>query len=570
LACMGKLVTASWSTIASYAPGSKVTDHNALDLDQKALELLLSEPTINYAQVGDIYTQGGNSKSYASFTVQPLTAALSKGDKVLGGTSGVEGKMYAPASVGDTEIKVSYITSELQQSYVSCKEGALMTVPSGTPAANRPFKFLSKCFVNEALTVTTSNGDVNVTASGAPVNKAGRTLKGFSIKAGDLMFNKGPNQGCKGASDRATDGCPYEEFSMYKNYYGNMDYADKMVSAAIAKGSTGFASKGNMDFTQASDQVRKEIIKKGTAYMNVYMYVIREFEDAIDDCKAGCPNGIVGSGANCNSLSTAAVHAWDEGVAFYTGSLEGAAAGGTADGVFPYRLAEKRCKNFKTCGAQHSSVAGISYVNTQLFNKLAIGQAKLLMGQCEAVRPVLQEMVALMATPLIQGTLRYAYKVDRMKGGDKEKAEGAIFAATIVPRVYNCNSADGDTIMNNMKIGASSTSFAEVKTAFENNYACMKITCEEVGGLWLSTENKYYQDAGPCIVAGASGGKTEVRTEERETLPGWAIGVIVAIAVVLALFIVGCGFLIWKEKSGKPTFSKFPEGQQVGKPESAA
>lgn len=573
LACMGKLATASWSTIASYAPGSKVTDHNALDLDQKALELLLSGATIDYAQVRDIYTQGGNSKSYASFTVPSLAAALGKGDKVVGSSSGVEGKMYDAAGVGATEIKVAYKTSEVQQSYVSCKGGALMTVPSGTPAANRPFKLLSGCFANEALTVTTSNGDVTVTPSGVPVNKAGRTLKGFSTGAGDRMFNKGPNGGCKGASDRATDGCPYADFSMYKNYYGSMDYADKMVSAAIGKGSTGFASKGNMDFTQASDQVRKEIIKKGTAYMNVYMYVIREFEDAIDDCKAGCANGIVSggvgsNGASCNSLSTASVHAWDEGVAFYTGSLEGAAAGGSADGVFPYRLAEKRCKNFKTCGAQHNSVTGISYVNTQLFNKLAIGQAKLLMGQCDAVRPVLQEMVALMATPLIQGTLRYAYKVDRMNGGDKEKAEGAIFAAAIVPRVYNCNSADGDTIMNNMKIGASSTSFAAVKTAFEKNYACMKITCEEVGGLWLSSDNKYYQDAGPCgIATGGNGGKTEVRTEEKETLPGWAIGVIVAIAVVLALFCVGCCFLIWKEKSGKPAFAKFPEGQQVGKPE---
>jgi len=285
--------------------------------------------------------------------------------------------------------------------------------------------------------------------------------------------------------------------------------------------------------------------------------------------KAGCANGIVdSSGANCNSLSTASVHAWDEGVAFYTGSLEGAAAGGNSAGVFPYRLAEKRCENFKTCGAQHNKDTGISYVNTQLFNKLAIGQAKLLMGQCDAVRPVLLEMVALMATPLIQGTLRYAYKVDRMSGGDKEKAEGAIFAAAIVPRVYNCNPSDGDIIMKNMKIGASSTSFTDVKTAFERNYACMKITCEEVGGLWFKAEQRYYQDAGPCGVA--TGGKTEVRTEEKETLPGWAIGVIVAIAVVLALFIVGCGLLIWKEKSGKPAFSKFPDAQQVGKPESAA
>jgi len=41
------------------------------------------------------------------------------------------------------------------------------------------------------------------------------------------------------------------------------------------------------------------------------MYVIREMEDAVADCKAGCEY--------CND---ARVHAWDEAVAFYTGSIE--------------------------------------------------------------------------------------------------------------------------------------------------------------------------------------------------------------------------------------------------------
>lgn len=193
------------------------------------------------------------------------------------------------------------------------------------------------------------------------------------------------------------------------------------------------------------------------------------------------------------------------------------------------------------------------------------------MGQCDAVRPILKDMVALMSIPLIQGTLRYAYKIDRLSGADKEKGEGAIFAAAIVPRVYDCNSADGDTIMNNMKIGASSTSFTAVKTAFEKNYACMKITCEEVGGLW-SPENKYYQDAGPCgVVAAAPPGKTtKVEVEEKEKLPGWAIGVIVAIAVLLACCGVGCCLVILKERQTRtPAFASM-QGDEVGKPANTA
>ena len=51
--------------------------------------------------------------------------------------------------------------------------------------------------------------------------------------------------------------------------------------------------------------------------MNAWMYAIREFEDAIDDC-VSCGT------ATCNEHSNdPSVHAWDEGVAFYAGSLEG-------------------------------------------------------------------------------------------------------------------------------------------------------------------------------------------------------------------------------------------------------
>merc|ERR1712187_1039784 len=123
------------------------------------------------------------------------------------------------------------------------------------------------------------------------------------------------------------------------------------------------------DFTGRKDTLRKECIKKGTAYMNAYMYAIREYEDAIDDCKVGCPNGKTDTvaGKDCNSLSVASVHAWDEGVAFYTGSLEGPFSGGTTNGKMSYRLAEKRCANFRTCGTGLDSNTGNSYVNIEIF-----------------------------------------------------------------------------------------------------------------------------------------------------------------------------------------------------------
>ena len=85
-------------------------------------------------------------------------------------------------------------------------------------------------------------------------------------------------------------------------------------------------------------------------------------------CTSQPPSAPPAAPTICNehAASTVSVHAWDEGVAFYTGSLEGTAYGGSGDGKLLYRLAEKRCANFGTCSTEHPT-SGTSQVNTELF-----------------------------------------------------------------------------------------------------------------------------------------------------------------------------------------------------------
>merc|ERR1711920_275908 len=135
-------------------------------------------------------------------------------------------------------------------------------------------------------------------------------------------------------------------------------------------------------------------------YMNIYMYVIRELEDALDDCGSTCTL------YNCNDDP---VQAWDKGVAFYTGSLQGSNAGPGFGNLF-YALADKRCKYFQTCGSNSDSTSGGSYVNQEIFQEFVVGQYNLLNGQCEEARKNKENIVKLMNIPLIQSTLRYAYK----------------------------------------------------------------------------------------------------------------------------------------------------------------
>jgi hypothetical protein len=284
-----------------------------------------------------------------------------------------------------------------------------------------------------------------------------RTLAGFSTAAEKKMTGQ-------------------EYFDIYKAYFGVGDYAHQRVMAALDK--TGICSA-------CDDAARVQIAKKTSAYMNVWMYVIREFEDAVDDCKAGC--------IDCNDDP---VHAWDEGVAFWTGSLEG--TDGSGSGKMIYALADKRCTNFGTCsGSTHSS-----FVNEALFVQFTKGKVALQQGKCTEVPPIKKLIVELMSIPLVQGSLRYAYKVAKLQGGSKEFAEGAAFSAAILPRIHACDASAAKVISDNMNMEISESArmsggFGAVKTAFESVYECLGMTCASVGGLILDGA-EYYEGAEPC------------------------------------------------------------------------
>lgn len=470
--------------MVGYEPNSQVTDHAAIDLDQAAIEFELKKASDEgFANAMSIYKNGANSKSYARVTLETgLSAALSKSDPISGiNSEGVQvmGKAMSDFDAGETEIDVQYQTSDFIP-HVTCRVGAL-TIALGAVTEG--------CLATNG-TIAVGKKDSNYTYGYNYTydiledNMNGRNLMGFSTNAESKMYS-------------CSNGCPHEEFSKFYKYYGQFDYAHQWIEAAMTGGKTNF-DNGNADFGVYGFTGKIEAIKKGITYLSVYMYVLREFEDAIGDCENGC--------STCNEDP---VHAWDEGVAFYAGSLEGATGEG---GKLVYALAEKRCANFKTCGADGGAVEGKSQVNTKLLSLFTEGKNNLQAGKCGEVEPIIDEITKLMAVPLIQGTLRYAYKVDNLEEGEKGAAEGAVFAAAVLPRVHACSSDDAKTIYNNMKVSDTPiVNFVAVKKAFENNYVCMGITCEMVGGLMENED--YYEDASPCGVKD----KTDSSSEEGGT-----------------------------------------------------
>jgi len=343
-------------------------------------------------------------------------------------------------------------------------------------------------------------------------NKNGRTLAGFSTGAEKKMA--------------LCDNCPYVDYDKFYTYYGHYDYGHQWVTAAFDKRPTDFAF-GNADFASYSDVAANEAIRIGTAMMNVWMYVIREFEDALDDCEKGCATD------ECNADK---VNAWDEGVAFYAGSLEGLE--GTERGNLPYALAEELCADFHTCTG-----TGKSHVNEQILDVFDIGLGKLLEQQCAETRVEVERIVELMTVPLVQATLRSAYHLSLPPTPSETlRGQAAAYAATVLPLVHNCSAADAEIIYENLKYGrvsssSSDTDFQAVKAAFERNYPCLGISCEDVGGLWNERSGSYYPGAEAC--QNPSGGQVNV---------GLVVGASVAGLVFLFLVIFVSRLLVKKRK----------------------
>jgi hypothetical protein len=261
-----------------------------------------------------------------------------------------------------------------------------------------------------------------------------------------------------------------------------------------------------------------EVIKKGTAYLSVWMHVIQKMEEAVNPCQDGC--------IDCDPQPS---HNWDQAVAFYTGSLEG--VDGSGSGVLLHALADKRCMDFKTCGRNGGELDGISQVNHDIFNLFSKGTRALEEGRCTDAKNAKRSIERLMAVPLIQGSLRYAYKRSLSSvEDDKEIAEGAVFAAAVLPILNNCSEPIADYVFESMKVGSRTpTDFRDIKGAFEQVYDCMEIDGAAVGGLWDTSSGEYFEGAEPVGAKGDGGSNAGLAV-------GLTIGILAALVIGTVVF----------------------------------
>lgn len=209
-----------------------------------------------------VYSNGSHSKGYASITLEQTTGAIHANTPFTG--TSIRGEQitllsYKYYEAGTTQIRMRYLGSD-------CYVG-------GAPEPQ-----LDGCltaFGTIALAGISNAPSLPYTYEPLVDNKNGRTLRGFSTAAQAKMGE--------------CENCPYVDYRKYTDYYGSFDYGDEWVTAALEQRVTKF-KQHNTDFSQFSSKAAGQAAVVGALNLNLWMYVVREFEDALDDCNKGCAN----------------------------------------------------------------------------------------------------------------------------------------------------------------------------------------------------------------------------------------------------------------------------------------
>jgi hypothetical protein len=127
----------------------------------------------------------------------------------------------------------------------------------------------------------------------------------------------------------------------------------------------------------------------------------------------------------------------------------------------------------------------------------------------------LDGIVDQMTVPLIQGMLKYAYKADPANEGgvcktgsdagscDKAWAEGWAFAAAVLPRLAYCSTktnAVAKMVKDNIDVTVTAgmkDGYVKFKEQVESLYACMGVTCADVGA--FQNSDGVYAGMAACI-----------------------------------------------------------------------
>lgn len=521
---------------------------NPIDLDLVAIEgYLRFDRESPFGKAKHIYENGGHAPRLERLTLaNPLNRDFDRGAKVVGTSlegDPVHGQLAVDYKAGSTELILEYGTydDETQTRQAGCFTGGYgsQDQPNAEGClATRGTLEIHPLFFSEKDTSTTIIVSVSYTLQPSVVpdvttmtTTTPTTLKDYSTNAGELLME--------------CENCPYQTFEKFYDYYGRPDYADHWIESVLDGNATDF-KHGNALFDRYGVIGRTHAVQLGIVLQSVWMYVLKEMETALDTCRNHC----VLPGCNHEALEH-----WNDAVALYTGSLMGplhihndpdhAYLASLADieninfadfsgnwilkqpptqtsdddknnknpkkaqqpwyidrwnfheksSRLLYSISDARCNDFNTCRSRSTNNNLLQMAG---FNQ---GAALLGVGACAAARETKEAIEKRMAVPLIQGLLRANYIMYHDDSiGEEIEAQGAAYAAAVLPLVYYCDPQAARFVWDSMKtIPDYRGSFREFRRTVESTYECLGIEEAEVGYFWNHETNEYYEGAGPIL-----------------------------------------------------------------------
>lgn len=485
------IVHAQHDAITGYTPGSDVVQHSRIDLDQNVFEDYLKNG--DFVSAKNVYEKGGHSGAHEVLTLKsPLVKDVAKKTSVTQGET-KKGHVKKDAAQGATTIEINYDSV--------CYTGGLKTENQSTDG----------CF---DLSQTITIGDLSLEVTGG--QRKYRTLKGFSY-----ANNKPPD-----GSDKMKG---QEMYEIYRAYFKDPAYGHAQVMAALDN--NGKCTDAN-SADGCKEDARKQIAKKGSLFLNVWMYILREAEDAIQDCESGCGN-------SCNDDPS--VHAWDEAVAFYSGSMAGKDMNG-AKGKLMWMLTGVLCSKFGNREGK-KNLCEENKLNNEIMGEFKKGKDFLADGNCVETIRIKKRLFQLMTIPLVQGFYRYAWRLLNDPQAVAKRTnllgEADSFASAILPQVAMCNKSVADKIAKNTLYTTANLAspmadgYKDVKMALESVYPCLGITCKDIGSYLKIEDNQ--------ITGVAQDGEACVDQEEMPESSGSGVEMWVVILVVVLVGLAGGG-----------------------------
>ncbi len=142
----------------------------------------------------------------------------------------------------------------------------------------------------------------------------------------------------------------------------------------------------------------------------------------------------------CSTNKDSATAAYDGGVAFLIGSVEGTERGGNSEqeGRFFYNVAKMACDYFDTCVEDNDAE-----INQMILEDLKVGQSALKSSNCDAVSEAIDSFATLTVVPLLQSLLSFADDIDNTP-------DGYVASMAIAPVVSDFDDALSDKIVSEM------------------------------------------------------------------------------------------------------------------------